>query len=387
MHKFSILKYLSLLFLFSACSTTFQLQDRFEDTQNIHNQTSDEETSLHKFSEREPSLNSAEDSIGAFPIVRNSDVEKWITYFQTTAKRSFTAWMQRGEPFKTVIEEALENEGVPGTLFYLSLIESGFEHRALSPAKASGPWQFLRDTGRQYGLHSNAWIDERRDPVKSTHAAAAYLRDLRKKFGDWYLSVAAYNGGPKTISDAIKKGGTNDFWKLKKMGLLKRETGDFVPKMIAAAIVGNNLSQFGFSEISKTHEKFPETKVLVKNSVKIADLAKKLSIPTSTLRKWNPELLKDSIPPRQFRKQSTYALRVQKQHVQKFAEIESQLQAIPETKKTIRTHRIAKGETLDKIAKRYQVTVKELLDNNPQVKSRKIAVGTIIRMPASDKHG
>lgn len=361
------------------CTTTFK--NMSDDTGKI---SSDARTRGKPLG-TEPSLENAEDSIGNFPIVRNEDVEKWIVYFQTTAHRSFIQWMQRGEPFKLAIEEALENEGVPSTLYYLALIESGFVYSALSTAKASGPWQFLRDTGRQYGLKSNHWIDQRRDPVLSTHAAAAYLRDLRSKFGDWYLTVAAYNGGPKTIQDAVKKAGTNDFWKLKKAGLLKKETGEFVPKVIAAVILGSDPLKFGFpAKIVSTHSDLPKTVIKIKRPVKLQEIAKKLSLPLAKLKEWNPELLRGMTPPQRYNKDGYYALRVSQEHVEKFAKVESQLHhpAI----KDLESHRIAKGDTLDNLAKRYHVSVKTLLQLNPHVHARKIKIGTEIVIPVSETH-
>jgi membrane-bound lytic murein transglycosylase D len=293
--------------------------------------------------------------------------------------------MQNGQPFKVAIEHALQSEGVPKTLYYMSLVESGFLHHAYSPAKASGPWQFLKDTGQQYGLKSNNWIDERRDPVKSTHAAAAYLRDLRQKFGDWYLTLAAYNGGPRTVNDAIKKGETNDFWKLKKAGLFKKETGEFVPKVIAAAILGSDPLKFGFpSRIFTTGPKFPESVIELKEAVKIRELAQRLSIPLAKLKEWNPELLKEMTPPKKYSERGIYSLRVEEEYVAKFAQIESKLTYIKI--KEFHIHRIVKGDTLGKLAKRYNVPVKTILQSNPEIHSRKIPIGSKITVPILETH-
>lgn len=365
----SFLKIFLSVSVFVACST-IEIRERKSENTVKDNQITD------------VSFDQAEEVLGDFPIVRNSDVEKWIVYFQTKGRRTFSQWMKQGGFFREAIEESLKNENVPVSLYYLSLIESGFVHHAESEAKASGPWQFMRDTGRLYGLESNSFIDERRDPVKSTHAAAAYLRDLRKKFGDWYLAVAAYNGGPRTIQDAIKKTGSRDFWVIKKAGLLKKQTGDFVPKMIAAVIIGNDPESFGI-KIEKLSDsvEFPDSVVKAKYPVKLSDIAKKLSIPLSKLKEWNPELIKGVIPERTIRDKNVYALRLSEDYHQKYYEIEPELSKI--RLKQYRLHKMLKGETLAKIARQYQVPLKELLKANPKMQAKKLKVGSEISIPYS----
>ena len=183
---------------------------------------------------------------GSIPVVLTPEVDFWINYFKTKGRTSFVKWLVRGENVREVIIPLLKQLGMPEELFYLSMIESGFNNRAYSRAKATGPWQFVAGTAKIYGLKMNYWVDERKDPVKSTIAAARYLRDLYKKFGNWYLAMAAYNAGPGKIRYAIRKLKTRDYWKISRSRYLRRETRNYVPKLLAALILGSNAEEHGF---------------------------------------------------------------------------------------------------------------------------------------------
>jgi membrane-bound lytic murein transglycosylase D len=163
------------------------------------------------------------------PIVINARVEQFIQYFQTTGKKIFTNWLARSERYIPFMKNLLRENGLPEDLVYMSLIESGFNPYAYSRRKASGPWQFIYLTGKRYGLKANWWVDERRDPEKSTIAATKYLKDLYDMFECWYLAAAGYNAGEGKILNAMKRYRTEDFWELTKYRYLKRETKDYVP--------------------------------------------------------------------------------------------------------------------------------------------------------------
>lgn len=183
---------------------------------------------------------------GAIPLVVNPQVEYWIRYFKTTGRTTFSQWLSRGEVFKEVLNPIFIESNMPFELIFLSMIESGFDTRAHSHKQAVGPWQFMKGTALLYGLKVNGHIDERRDPVKSTRAATAYLRKLYGKFGDWYLAFAAYNSGPRLIDEAISKAKSRDFWTLIRTPYLKSETKEFIPKLLAAMIIGSNPEKHGF---------------------------------------------------------------------------------------------------------------------------------------------
>lgn len=184
-----------------------------------------------------------------FPLIINQQVEVYLELFQGTLRDYFATWLARSGRYLPMMEAEFEDIGLPRDLVYLAMIESGFNQRAYSKAKAMGLWQFMAATGREYGLEVSEYLDERRGLIKPTRAAARYLADLYDEFGDWYLAVAAYNGGPGTLRKAIKKSETEDFWQLAQQGHLPRETRGHVPKLIAAAIISNDPEAYGFADI------------------------------------------------------------------------------------------------------------------------------------------
>ena len=153
---------------------------------------------------------------GHIPITYNQKVASIIRFFQNEGRSSFQKWLNRISRYKPIILPILEDEGVPSELFYLAMIESGLNPNAYSYAHASGIWQFIASTGKNYGLKKNWWIDERRDFEKSTRAAAHYLKDLFEEFDDWYLAFAAYNCGSGRVRKEIKRQNTKDYWKLSR---------------------------------------------------------------------------------------------------------------------------------------------------------------------------
>lgn len=182
------------------------------------------------------------------PITVNSRVEYWIDYFTGKGRPHFTRYLERSEFFIPYIQPILRENGMPEDLVYLAMIESGFNNLARSHARAVGPWQFISATGKRYGLTVNWWIDERRDIRKSTLAAAEYLKDLYMIFQSWELAAAAYNAGESKIARGVRRYGTKDFWVIARSRFLRPETRDYVPKIIAAAMIAKNRAQFGFEE-------------------------------------------------------------------------------------------------------------------------------------------
>ena len=240
------------------------------------------------------------------PIDANAKVAASIHFFQTRGRATFETWMRRSGRFRELILDILRQEGVPEDLFYIAMIESGFNPRAYSRARAVGLWQFIAGTGKLQGLRRTHWLDERRDPFKSTRAAARHLKGLQAHFQDWRLSIAAYNSGKGRVSRAMARDGTRDFWQLD----LPRETENYVPLFMAAAVIAKDPELFGFS-LKEFDAPFAFDEIPLPADLPYVDLkvaASALGISYATLRDLNPELRQRITPPRSGRK--GYHLRV-----------------------------------------------------------------------------
>lgn len=228
-------------------------------------------------------------------LYKNKEVDKWIDYFSVRDRERFKRFLQRGSYYEELILSILEKESLPPNLYYLPLIESGFNYKAHSHAGAVGPWQFIKSTGGRYGLTINSKIDERRDPILSTQAATKYLQDLFNVFNSWELALAAYNCGETRVLRAIMRGGTRDFWELAEKKLLPRETRNYVPKFLAAAWVGTKLKKFNMNETNSNI--YPDVEsVEVPGGTALPDVAKAIETDIKELRVINPSLITYKIP-------------------------------------------------------------------------------------------
>lgn len=180
------------------------------------------------------------------PVVVNPMVEKWMRYFLGRGRKWFQKYLDREHAYRPMMEAELRAAGMPLDLIYVSMIESGFSNTARSFASAVGLWQFMAPTARAYGLRVDYWSDERVDPEASTRAAIQYLSDLHDLQGDWYLAWASYNAGPGRVNGAIKRHGTRNFWVIAEQETLAEETRNYVPKVLAAAIIGKHPDRYGF---------------------------------------------------------------------------------------------------------------------------------------------
>jgi membrane-bound lytic murein transglycosylase D len=308
------------------------------------------------------------------PIVINEKVEHFVQYFQTTAKNRFSSWLARSEKYIPFMRNVLREKGLPEDLVYLSLIESGFNPYAYSRSKASGPWQFIYLTGKRYGLKANGWIDERRDPEKSTVAAAKYLKDLYDMFECWYLAAAGYNAGETKIATAMKRYRTEDFWELTKYRFLKQETKDYVPQMIAAALIAKDPEAYGFTGI-EYQEPLRYDKVKVPSQTDLQQIAKAAETSLDEIKDLNPELLRKYTPP----DDPEYEIKIPYGRKEIFLERFEVLQ--PAEKLQLRTHTVKKGETIQRIAGLYRVDVELLLDTNRLKRGSRLSSGTNLVIP------
>jgi len=308
------------------------------------------------------------------PIVINAKVEQFIKYFQTAIREKFVTWLGRSEKYIPFMKNLLKEHGLPGDLVYLSLIESGFNPYAYSRSKASGLWQFISLTGKRYGLKVNWWVDERRDPEKSTIAAAKYLKDLYEMFACWYLAAAGYNAGEYKIVKAMKLYRTEDFWMLTKHRYLKRETKDYVPQMIAAALIAKDPEKYGFTDI-EYQEPLRYEKVKVPELTDLSLIAKACETSLEEIKDLNPEIRRGVTPPNE----TEYEIKIPFGKKELFLKNFEALQ--PLEKFEFKTHLVKKGETLPRIAKSYWVDLEPMIEINHLNKTSPISKGMTLLIP------
>ncbi len=284
-------------------------------------------------------------------------IDKFIRYFQTKGRDRFELWLARSGKYSDIMRRILAKYGMPGDLVYLALIESGFSPKAYSVARAAGPWQFIAGTARRYGLRVDWWADERRDYEKSTHAAAAYLRDLYGIFDSWPLAAAAYNAGENRIMRAVSRYKTEDFAKLIRYRYLPRETKDYVPKMLAALTIAKDPERYGFGNI-RYEDPLAFDKVVIPGGTDLAALGSIIGVPVESLREWNPELKRFCTPPNT----ETYEIRLP----EGFGPIaEERLDEIGSAAKvTFLRHKVRNKETLAALAEKYNTPVSTLKEMN-----------------------
>ncbi len=230
------------------------------------------------------------------PIVVNDDVIRWMDYFTGKGRKYYAKWLARSTRYRPMMYDKLEAAGLPRDLVYLSMIESGYATHAYSRAAAVGLWQFITPTAREWDLRVDWWVDERRDPELATDAAIRFLGHLNGKFGHWYLAWAAYNGGPGRVDRAVKRHGTKDFYTLVEKGAFPDETDNYVPKLVAAAIIGHHPERYGFTGI-EFQEQLAYDEVEVGPSIGLDVLARCAGLSEPDFQALNPHLLRWALPP------------------------------------------------------------------------------------------
>jgi soluble lytic murein transglycosylase-like protein len=289
-------------------------------------------------------------------VIENPRVRYFINQFSKSGKNDLEKALARSGKYMPMIAQVLHEEGVPEELAYLALIESGFITHSASPSGAVGLWQFVPGTARRYGLRIDSWVDERRDPAKSTRAAAAYLKDLHNYFGRWYLAIAAYNAGQGAIEKAMQSSGAKDFWTLSTKAKLNDETRNFVPKFVAASLIASDPQKYGFIDL--TYEPPMDYEEMeIQGSLRLVSLAEMAGADPETIRELNPELLRSRTPP----EESAFRVKLPAGHGAIFAQSYQER----ETRQSpFLTHEVKKGETLFAIARRYGQHVRSLMELN-----------------------
>jgi membrane-bound lytic murein transglycosylase D len=300
-------------------------------------------------------------------------VQYYLDFFSGKHRDHFARWLSRSGRYLPMIHGQLRAAGLPEDLAYLAMIESGYNERAYSRARAVGVWQFIKATGRNYGLKINTYVDERRDPIKSTQAAVSYLGDLYSEFGSWYLAVAAYNAGEGKIRRAIKKYNTTDFWEIAQGKYLRLETKRYVPKLIAAIIIAKEPEKYGFDYIEYAPPLAFET-VEVPRWTALKAVALACDMEPADLKKYNNELRKEFTPP----DNASYPLRVP---VGKKETVDKNLPRVQAVVSTgFKSHTVKAGETLDGVCRKYGLTKTVVLKSN-NLRSSGLKAGQRLRIP------
>jgi membrane-bound lytic murein transglycosylase D len=303
----------------------------------------------------------------------NTEVYRYIEYFTGAGRSVFERWLVRSGRYMTLFQNVFKKEGLPPDLVHLVFVESGFNLHARSVSAAVGPWQFLRSTGRLFGLTVNQWVDERKDPEKSTVAAARYLKHLYSIFGDWPLALASYNAGEGTVLRAIKAQGTTNYWDLR----LPRQTEDYVPQFMAVLAISREPEKYGFDEI-ELDQPMDFDEIALKGTVDLRAIAKFAECSYDEMKLLNPAVLRHAAPGQD----GITMLRVPRG---KADLILSKLQdgaSLPSVELSVK-HRVRKNETLQGIANQYHVGASSLAQANGISRSSPLKRGMVLTVPAS----
>jgi membrane-bound lytic murein transglycosylase D len=309
------------------------------------------------------------------PVTLNEHVQYEIKRLTGPERQFFINSLERSGRFRPYILSQLKAAGLPEELSWLPLIESGYQLRALSSARALGLWQFIPSTGYKFGLTRNQFIDERMDPEKSTRAAIAYLRELHNLFGDWTTVLAAYNCGEGRVLRTIRNQRLNyldNFWDLYQN--LPRETARYVPRFLATLHIIQNLETYGIT-VENPLQPIPYKTFEVKKQMRLTDIAREISISADELRALNPELRHDILPP------ETYRLKIPAQKSEQFLAGLDKIQTAYTAPQLLGHHKIRKGETLSSIATRYGTTVNAIAQANNISRTHRIIAGSVIKVP------
>jgi membrane-bound lytic murein transglycosylase D len=324
-------------------------------------------------------------------------VQYYLDFFRGPGRVRMTIWLARLPRYEAMIRERLQSSGVPADMVYLALIESGFSNTAVSRARATGMWQFMKGTGRMYGLQVNSYVDDRRDPVRSTAAAARHLNDLQERFGSIYLAAAAYNAGAGKVSRGLRglpadfagagdagddpadeEPANNDaeFFRLYDTRYLRRETKDYVPKLIAAALIAKEPTRYGFPAPPSVPP-FAYDSIVVPGQTGLDVVARLSGAPFAEIRELNPRYIRLVTPPG-----TPAVVRVPVGAGDRTALAYASL---PASKRiSYRTHVVRSGETLSGVARTYRVSTGDVRGANPKIpRSGMLRVGQRLVIPTN----
>ena len=312
------------------------------------------------------------------PVAWNKQVAMWVKFFTGRGRKHFVNYTQRAGRYAPVLSKIMADNGLPRDLIYLAMAESGFTNHARSWAKAVGPWQFMPYTGRKFGLNIDWYVDERRDPLKATIAAANYLKTLHNLFGSWELATAGYNAGEGKIGRAVKMYHTKDFWQLTKGRYLRPETKNYVPKIMALAIIGKNLDVFGFTEIN-FEKALDYEEIMVKGNSDLYEIAEAVELDFEELKRYNPEIVRWQTPPYV----EGYPLRLPVGAKDAWDDFKDKDSVVADNFKTYVT---SGPSSLAQISKKFKVPVGVLSDLNPDLSENSLDSKTVVHLPFREDH-
>jgi membrane-bound lytic murein transglycosylase D len=331
-------------------------------------------------------------------VTHNERVQFWIDFLAGRNAERTQLWLERQGRYGPMIRQALRERGMPEDLIYLALIESGFSTRAYSRAHAVGIWQFIEETGRRHGLEVSPYVDERRDPVKSTHAALAYLTTLHRRFDSWYLAAAGYNTGENRVGRILRemtgseKASDEKYWLISPR--LPRETRDYVPLMLAAGHIAKEPEKYGFERL-EYQEPLRFELVQVPGGTPLSLVARAANASAQEVEDLNPHLLRKQTPPgrtwevrlpvghRQLFAQNFERVRGETLRVQPDPQLATASAASVAAGTASARHTVRRGETLGHIAQRYGTTVSALRAANGGVDPRRLQAGQQLRLPGT----
>ncbi len=325
------------------------------------------------------------DAILASPMAQDPDfqreVERWVSFWGIAGARWFPDYLRRMSWFSSAVDSALATRGLPASLRYLPIIESGYSPRAVSPVRAVGLWQFMAPTAQIYGMSVGPLLDERRDPFQSSEAAGDFLSRLHDQFGSWFLALAAYNSGPYRVQRLLDQyaplapRSDSLYWMIREH--LPRETRDFVPKFFAAVLVAENPEAYGIM-VPTDSAGFDFDEVDVPDATTLDVVAQAAETPQAEIERLNPEVVHGITPP-----ERSTTLRVPAGKGWVFEENYAKIP--PSDRVTFVEHRMSRGETLSHVAHRYGVRLNDLRAANPDVNPRRLQIGQRIIVPVAPR--
>ncbi|HMN69715.1 MAG TPA: LysM peptidoglycan-binding domain-containing protein [Bdellovibrionales bacterium] len=379
---------LCLVLFMTACASTRKIEPMtVQESANIGGEAM-REASRAQIQETEVSSEDVEKNVerpyksayGEIALDDNEHVQMWVRYFQGRGRHHMDLYLARSSRYLPMMKNVLRENGLPEELVYIALIESGFSPRAHSRANAVGYWQFIRSTGKRFGMQIDTFTDERRDPVLSTRAAAEYFKALHNLLGSWHLAMASYNVGEGRVLRATRKYGTKDFWALiKKRRALPAETRHYVPKFIAATMIAKDPAKYGFSNIEYQDPLSYDT-VALQSPISLSKLASNINVDIEELKLLNPKFRTDFVP---ISRGTETVVRIP---VGRATDALAALSLSVTTQPKILNaehfyYRIRRGDTLSTIARKHRTTVSQLRRLNDLSNRTLLRVGRSIKVP------